>query len=121
MSGPNKMTVLIPKTGNSFTRNNKLTQCYMKDFAGAFDYMRCFHTLRPEYHKNAGYVLDYGDHKIIKSIKNFQLVEIGESDVILQFARTGKDSFILDFTYPLSPLQAFFVAISSIEKKMACE
>lgn len=121
MSGPNKLTVLTPKSTNIFNRNNQMIKCYEKDFTNALQQMRCFNTLRPKYDRDAGYVLDYGSHKILKSVKNFQLVEMGESDLILQFARIDKDSFIVDFTYPLSPLQALFIAISSIEKKMACE
>lgn len=41
--------------------------------------------------------------------------------VIVQFGRVGKDLFTLDFRFPLSPLQAFGIALSSFDYKLACE
>jgi len=39
----------------------------------------------------------------------------------MQFGRTGDDSFSLDFQFPFSALQAFSVALSSFDGKLACE
>jgi tubby-related protein 1 len=44
-----------------------------------------------------------------------------ENHVKLQFGRLGDDSFSLDFTWPFSPIQAFGIAISSFDYKIACE
>ena len=56
------------------------------------------------------------------SVKNFQLVTPEDEDsVILQFGRVGKDLFTLDLQWPLSPLQAFGLALSSLDSKLACE
>ena len=41
--------------------------------------------------------------------------------IILQFGKTGKDSFTMDYQYPLSALQAFGIVLSSFDAKLACE
>ena len=39
----------------------------------------------------------------------------------LQFGRIGKDTFTMDMQYPLSPLQAFSICLTSFDYKFACE
>jgi tubby-related protein 1 len=41
--------------------------------------------------------------------------------VQLQFGRFGEEAFSLDFSWPFSPFQAFGIAISSFDYKIACE
>ena len=41
--------------------------------------------------------------------------------VIMQFGRVGKDAFTMDFQHPLCALQAFGIALSSFDYKIACE
>lgn len=41
--------------------------------------------------------------------------------VVMQFGRISEDSFTLDFTYPMCALQAFGIALSSFDGKLACE
>jgi tubby-related protein 1 len=41
--------------------------------------------------------------------------------VILQFGRIGKTSFTMDVAYPLTPLQAFQICLTSFDYKFACE
>jgi hypothetical protein len=56
------------------------------------------------------------------SVKNFQLVSPEDHDsVLLQFGRTGKDMFTMDYQWPLSPLQAYSICMSSFDYKLACE
>lgn len=56
------------------------------------------------------------------SVKNFQLVSPEDHEaVLLQFGRTGKDIFSMDYQWPLSPLQAFSICMSSFDYKLACE
>jgi tubby-related protein 1 len=48
----------------------------------------------------------------------------GASDpnqVSLQFGKTGDSTFTMDYSYPLSPLQAFQIVLSSFDHKWACE
>lgn len=56
------------------------------------------------------------------SVKNFQLVSPEDHEaVLLQFGRTGKDMFTMDYQWPLSPLQAYAICMSSFDYKLACE
>lgn len=41
--------------------------------------------------------------------------------VCLQFGRVSDKEFTCDITHPLSPLQAFAIALSSFDSKLACE
>ena len=41
--------------------------------------------------------------------------------VLLQFGRIGKDTFTMDMQYPLSPIQAFQICLTSFDNKFACE
>ena len=67
-----------------------------------------------------GYVLNFSKRVSEASVKNFQLVNKSD-DVILQFGKVSKDDFSLDFKYPLSPLEAFGVALSAFDFKWCCE
>ena len=40
---------------------------------------------------------------------------------ILQFGKVGGDAFTMDYAYPLTPLQAFAICLSSFDSKLACE
>ncbi len=44
-----------------------------------------------------------------------------ESKILMQFGRISEDIFTMDFTYPLTALQAFGIALSSLAGKLACE
>ena len=41
--------------------------------------------------------------------------------IVMQFGRVGKDIFSLDFQYPLNAVQAFGIALTSFDSKLACE
>lgn len=41
--------------------------------------------------------------------------------VVLQFGRISEDVFTMDYRYPICPLQAFAIALSSFDSKLACE
>ena len=44
-----------------------------------------------------------------------------DSVIFLQFGRVTDDIFNMDFQWPLSPLQAFTICLSSFDYKFACE
>uniref|UniRef100_A0A914YWB5 Tubby-like protein n=1 Tax=Panagrolaimus superbus TaxID=310955 RepID=A0A914YWB5_9BILA len=68
------------------------------------------------------FVLNFRGRVTQASVKNFQLIHEAQPDyVIMQFGRTDDSSFTLDFRYPLTPLQAFGIAMSSFHGKLACE
>ena len=59
-------------------------------------------------------VLNFGGRVKLASMKNFQMVSAKDvSNVIMQFGRVDRESFILDFKAPLCPLQALAIALSS--------
>lgn len=41
--------------------------------------------------------------------------------IVLQFGRVADDAFTLDYNYPLCAVQAFAIALSSFDGKLACE
>ena len=72
------------------------------------------------------YVLNFNGRVTMASVKNFQLVAPDDEEtVLLQFGRvtkdTSKDEYTMDFQWPLSPLQAFAITLSSFDYKIACE
>uniref|UniRef100_A0A1I8FQP9 Tub domain-containing protein n=1 Tax=Macrostomum lignano TaxID=282301 RepID=A0A1I8FQP9_9PLAT len=54
------------------------------------------------------------------SVKNFQIVHANDVDyIVMQFGRISDDLFTMDFAYPLCALQAFGIALSSFDGKLA--
>lgn len=46
---------------------------------------------------------------------------IVEDYIVMQFGRVADDAFTLDYNYPLCAVQAFAIALSSFDGKIACE
>lgn len=68
------------------------------------------------------YVLNFHGRVTQASVKNFQLVHAADEDyIVLQFGRISDDLFTLDYNFPLCALQAFCIALSSFDSKLACE
>ena len=68
------------------------------------------------------FVLNFYGRVTLASIKNFQVIHHHDPDyIVLQFGKIGPDLFTLDFQYPLSSVQAFCIALSSFDDKLACE
>ena len=68
------------------------------------------------------FVLNFNGRVDKASVKNFQLIdEYDDNKIYMQFGRVGKDAFTMDFQYPLCALQAFGIALSSFDYKIACE
>ena len=67
------------------------------------------------------FVLNFGGRVSVASVKNFQLCERNDHDrIMLQFGRIqGRHSFTMDFQHPLTPVQAFSIAISSLQSKIS--
>jgi len=84
--------------------------------------IECYENLAPVWHEayNA-YVLHFDNHRIReKSVKNFKLVRERDEEkrTILQFGRVvDRNMFVMDFAYPLTPLQAFQISLSLIDPK----
>lgn len=80
------------------------------------------------------YSLDFHGRVKIPSVKNFILSYIGQNGVddmmaqselereVLLFGKlNNQEQFIMDVRWPLSPIQAFAIAIASFDPKFACE
>lgn len=67
------------------------------------------------------FVLNFGGRVSVASVKNFQLCDRYDQDyIMLQFGRiAGRHSFTMDFQYPLTAVQAFAIAISSLQSKIS--
>ncbi|XP_056131094.1 tubby-related protein 1-like [Lampris incognitus] len=70
----------------------------------------------------ASYVLNFNGRVTQASVKNFQIVHSkDDSYIVMQFGRVADDIFTLDYNYPMCAVQAFAVALSSFDGKLACE
>ncbi len=67
------------------------------------------------------FVLNFGGRVSVASVKNFQLCDRTDQDhIMLQFGRIqGRHSFTMDFQHPLTAVQAFAIAISSLQSKIS--
>jgi hypothetical protein len=77
----------------------------------------------PEWNKQMhSFVLSFNNRVTLASVKNFQVVHESNTDyIIMQFGKVNRDLFTCDYAYPLCALQAFGIALSSIDDKLACD
>ncbi|CAI5970465.1 unnamed protein product [Closterium sp. NIES-65] len=82
----------------------------------------------PRWHEQLQcWCLNFRGRVTVASVKNFQLIEGGgpgnDSDkpVLLQFGKIGKDTFTMDYRYPLTAFQAFAICLSSFDTKVAVQ
>lgn len=77
----------------------------------------------PRWNEQVGaYVLNFNGRVTMASVKNFQLVDPeDQNSVILQFGRVAQDEFTMDMQWPICPLQAFAITMSSFDSKIACD
>jgi tubby and related proteins len=127
--GPRKMTVLLPKLDSK--QNREVWQPMKPEDAIISKYkespqhcnLQRLINKPPQWHDELGaYVLNFNGRVTMASVKNFQLVhDEDEETVLLQFGRVDKDRFTMDVCWPLSPLQAFGICLSSFDNKLSCE
>jgi len=124
--GPRKMKVAVPQV----RKNSCVVFQPKKSDAGLLKRAKandkdCFILINkpPRWNDQVGaYVLNFCGRVTMASVKNFQLVHPDDHDtVVLQFGRVGPNMFNMDYRYPLSPMQAFSVCLSSFDYKLACE
>lgn len=44
-----------------------------------------------------------------------------EDYIVMQFGRIYEEEFTMDYNFPMSAVQAFAIALSSFDSKLACE
>ncbi|XP_066252049.1 protein king tubby [Euwallacea similis] len=120
--GPRRMTVLIPALaeGHRAGPDEFLVEAWK---SGRTDRLVLLRNKTPVWNDDTqSYVLNFHGRVTQASVKNFQIVHDSDPDyVVMQFGRVADDAFTMDYRYPLCALQAFAIALSSFDGKLACE
>ncbi|XP_069807717.1 tubby-related protein 3 [Dendropsophus ebraccatus] len=126
--GPRKMSVLIPGMNINHERIPFQPQNESESLLSRWQSKRQeniieLHNKAPVWNDDTqSYVLNFHGRVTHASVKNFQIVHDNDPEyIVMQFGRVAEDLFTLDYSYPLCALQAFSVALSSFDSKLACE
>ncbi|KAI6184340.1 Protein king tubby [Aphelenchoides bicaudatus] len=126
--GPRKMTIIIPglyeNSGRKELRPISEKDSILERFKGhRMEEMIVLNNKQPQWNEDTqSYVLNFHGRVTQASVKNFQIVHNLNPDyVVMQFGRINSEVFTMDFRYPLSPVQAFGIAMTSFHGKLACE
>nr|XP_012317838.1 tubby-related protein 2 [Aotus nancymaae] len=126
--GPREMIVVLPETDsqNQIISVQPLTEqesLLSRIQRGDNQGLLVLHNKTPSWnHKNRVFVLDFHGRVTMTSVKNFQIMHPKDPErLVLQFGRVAPDTFTMDFGFPLSPLQAFAICLSSFNVKLAVE
>ncbi|XP_050951800.1 tubby-related protein 1 isoform X4 [Labeo rohita] len=126
--GPRKMSVIIPGMDDDNERvpirprtdnESILMRCQNRQMDNLIE----LHNKTPVWNDDtASYVLNFSGRVTQASVKNFQIVHSKDSSyIVMQFGRVADDIFTLDYNYPMCAVQAFAIALSSFDGKLACE
>uniref|UniRef100_A0A8C9JVB7 TUB like protein 2 n=1 Tax=Panthera tigris altaica TaxID=74533 RepID=A0A8C9JVB7_PANTA len=120
--GPRKMTVIIPGIDDQNQRlrvqpQNEQESLLCRLQRGASQGLVLLQNKAPWWsYRSGAYVLNFHGRVTQASVKNFQIVHPDDPDaLVLQFGRVAPDTFIMDFCFPLCPLQAFAICLSSFD------
>uniref|UniRef100_A0A8C3PTP6 Tubby-like protein n=1 Tax=Calidris pygmaea TaxID=425635 RepID=A0A8C3PTP6_9CHAR len=126
--GPRKMTVIIPGMNSDNERvpirpRNDNDGLLMRWQNKNMDNVIELHNKAPVWNdETQSYVLNFHGRVTHASVKNFQIVHGSDPDyIVMQFGRVADDAFTMDYNYPLCAVQAFAIALSSFDGKLACE
>nr|XP_044989307.1 tubby-related protein 2 [Jaculus jaculus] len=126
--GPRKMTVILPGMNSQKQRMSFQPLNYQDTLLGHLErgkqhQLIVLHNKAPLWSEYTGaYVLDFHGRVTQASVKNFQITSRNDPNyLVLQFGRVAPNTFTMDFRYPLCPLQAFAICLSSLDRKLACE
>ena len=127
MKGPRKLRITIPNyENNEYTKFQPISQNYGLSSASKIpnSKIKCFMNNPPQWsEEHEAFVLDFYNRVEQASVKNFQLIEVGdgEKEVFLQFGKIDNNIYNLDFKYPFSLMQAVSISLSSCDNKLFCE
>ncbi|KAJ1949626.1 hypothetical protein IWQ62_006700 [Dispira parvispora] len=126
--GPRKMTLILPALKRDGSRQHhrpgkediSLVETYRSTCSPS---LLVLHNKVPQWNEEShSYVLNFNGRVVLASVKNFQIVSANSLDyIVLQCGRVSGNTFTLDFQYPMTPLQAFGIALCSIDDKIACQ
>ncbi|KAG0228232.1 hypothetical protein BGW41_003504 [Actinomortierella wolfii] len=128
LKGPRKMTVLM----NMMTPQGSMIECRPSESkdtlmarysSGDRSNLLVLKNKSPQWNEEtSSFVLNFNNRVSLASVKNFQIVHDDDLEyIIMQFGRITEDSFTMDCQYPLTPFQAFAIALTSFDAKLACE
>nr|XP_056707464.1 tubby protein homolog isoform X4 [Euleptes europaea] len=126
--GPRKMSVVIPGMNMDHERvsirprnehETLLARWQNKNTESVIE----LHNKTPVWNDDTqSYVLNFHGRVTQASVKNFQIIHDNDPDyIVMQFGRVAEDIFTMDYNYPMCALQAFAIALSSFDSKLACE
>ncbi|XP_031592512.2 tubby-related protein 1-like [Oreochromis aureus] len=128
IKGPRRMTVIIPGMNKDNERvplrpRNECDGLLIRFQNRRMENLIELHNKTPVWNEEtASHVLNFNGRVTQASIKNFQIVHNKDLDyIVMQFGRIADDIFTLDYNYPLCAVQAFAIALSSFDGKIACE
>ena len=77
----------------------------------------------PVWHEQyKSFALNFNGRVTQPSVKNYQIVhEVNTEYIVSQFGKVNSDLFTCDYSYPLCALQAFSIALSSLDNKIGCD
>ncbi|OQR96238.1 hypothetical protein ACHHYP_16591 [Achlya hypogyna] len=117
-SKPRKLTVVCPglttdgEAKSVLSTGDKFSSLLEQVKLGRTADLAILDNKEPEYERGC-YRLNFNGRVSVPSVKNFQLVLRGtKQGVILQFGKVSDKLFHLDFRHPLTPFQAFAIALS---------
>ena len=117
-NGPTKLKILLPKKTTQETSLTKLS--------GNKKMVHNIKNKSPIYNDYFKvYTLKFIDRKVIPNEKNFQVIftdyKEDNNDILLQFAQSENNEFILDYKYPFNNVTAFALAITAMASRTFCK
>ncbi|XP_032898090.1 tubby-related protein 1-like [Amblyraja radiata] len=126
--GPRRMTVIIPAMDEKqeripFRPRNDKDGLLVRWQNNNTENLIELHNKTPVWNdETQSYVLNFHGRVTHASVKNFQIVHENDADyIVMQFGRVADDAFTMDYNYPMCAVQAFAIALSSFDGKLACE
>jgi hypothetical protein len=117
-NGPTKLQVLLPISKQNIINGKGINNSKL--------YMHKMENKSPEYNSiYKCYVLNFIKRKVIPNEKNMQIVysdlKEDKSNILLQFAQTEKNEYILDYKYPFNNITALALAMTNLSSRMFCQ
>ncbi|XP_062577546.1 tubby protein homolog [Saccostrea cucullata] len=124
--GPRRMTIIIPGMNSDHKRvdikpgsdsDGLINRYKRKNMQNIVE----LHNRTPVWNNEIqSHVLNFHGRVTKGSVKNFRIVHDNDVKyIVMQFGRVAKDVFTMDFNYPLCAVQAFGIALSSFDSKLA--
>ena len=117
-NGPTKLQVLLPISKQNIINGIGINNSKL--------YMHKMENKSPEYNSiYKCFVLNFINRKVIPNEKNIQIIysdlKEDKNNILLQFAQTEKNEYILDYKYPFTNITALAVALTNLSSRMFCQ